>query len=297
MPKLIAAVVLAGLAFAALSAEAFAGTIQAAGPVRINGKEVDGKAGVELKPGDKVEVLAARATITSEAKDTIALDPNAKATFEGPTDGIEYILVTSGEATASLSDHTSVGTPVGWIQPDKGQKSQTFLRVPTNKTKEGDTFIRGLSGTTWLRMDRGETAIGLGERQGIKLWSDSKKSGQMCYQTSQENAGTVEIRKRVYNRQNTIYFSVPKATDGCIYDLADNKTKIENGAQSPKDSGIRVETFYGPTPRDANVGPGASAIIDNVTGTIELVLPNFGEQIGEEFPEDVNVSETNSSRR
>jgi len=297
MPKLIPALLIAGLAVAVAAGDAFAGSIQSAGPVKVNGKDVDAKAGVALKKSDKFEVLGSAATFTSDAGDKISLQPNSRGHSEGTVDGVEYLLVSAGEATANVSDKTAVGTTVGWLQPEKGQRSQVFVRVPTNTAKEGDSFFRGLAGTTWVRMDRGETAIGLAERQGMKLWSDSKKPGQFCFQSSQENTGSVEIRKRVFNGQNTIYFSVPKATDGCVYDLADNKTKIENGPQSPKDSGIRVETFYGPTPRDANVGPGASAIIDNVTGTIDVVIPSFGEGIGEEFPEDVIVSETTSTRR
>lgn len=297
MHKIIPALAIVGVVAVLGSAEAFAGTIQSAGPVRINGKDVDAKTAVELKPGDRFEVLGARATYTSDAKDAIVYEPNSKGVYESLVDGVEYVLLTAGEATANVSDRTSAGTRVAWTQPEKGQKSQVFLRVPANAAKEGDSFFRGLAGTTWVRMDRGETAVGLAERQGIKIWSDAKKAGQMCFQTSQENTGAVEIRKRVNGRTNTIYFSVPKATDGCIYDLADNRTKIENGAQSPKDSAIKVETFYGPAPRDANVGPGASAIIDNVTGTIELVLPFFGEIFANEFPEDVIVSETNSKKK
>jgi hypothetical protein len=298
MLKSIPALAIAGVVLAVLSADAFAGTLQAAGPVRVNDKEVDAKQGVALKPGDRFEVLGSRATYTSEAKDKMTFEPSARGQFEKTQNGVEYVLLTRGEAVANLSDKTMAGTHVGWLQPEKGQKCQAFLRVPTNTTKEGDSFFRGLQGTTWIRTDGGETAYGLAEKQGIKIWSDSKgKPGNTCFQTSQENSGSVEVRKRVYNGQNTIYFSIPKASDGCVIDMAGDKTKIENGPQSPKDSGLRVETFYGQAPRDANVGPGASAVIDNVTGTIDLVLPFFGEQFSNEFPEDVIVSETNSTRR
>lgn len=83
--------------------------------------------------------------------------------------------------------------------------------------------------------------------------------------TSQGEPGVVEVPRRVWTQQDTAHSSVPGATDGCLHDLADDRTRIEDGPQSPRGSAIQVETFCGPVPRDANVGPGMSAIIDNRT--------------------------------
>lgn len=278
MNKLFPAALVAGLALLASASEAFAGQVveAAGGQVKVNGKAV--AVPVALKKGDVVETGGGAVKIKSDAGDMITLEAETKAVSEGSEDGVEYLFVRSGAAVADLSDKTSVGVAVSWATAPKGQRTQVRAEAPADRAATEGRF-RTISGGTWLRNDSYSTW--LPEQHSVTLWSDATKKGAMCFRTSQQNAGTVDVNKLVAG--GNIRISVPRAASGCVEDFQGNKTKISNEITSNKQEKIRVETEFG-AKASAEVGPGTYAVIDNTTGGIEVMEEVIDESIGEEIP-------------
>lgn len=276
MPRFIPAALIAGLAVLAASAEAWAGQItQASGPIQVNGKPAT--LPVTLKKGDVVSTGGSTATFKSDAGDVISLERNTVAKSDGSEKGVEYLLIDAGGASGTLSEKTTLGCLASWATAPAGQTTEIRVEVPAEKPSEGR--FRTIKGGTWLRGDPYETW--LPADHSVVLWRDASKSGSLCFRTSQQNEGRVEIRKQVSG--GTIKAFVPRASSGCYEDLSGNKTKLSNEITSNKQDKIQIKTEFG-TASSAELGPGTYAIIDNQTGTIEVVEDVLDTSIGEELP-------------
>lgn len=278
MPKFVPIALVAGLVAFALAGDAFAGTLTAStGPVKVNGKAAT--LPVELKKGDTVETGAASATFKSDSGDIVTLDRDTTAKSEGVEDGVEYLFVVSGVATGDISEKTTIGVSVGWATAAKGTRTEVRAEAPADRPGVEGRF-RSIKGAgTWIR--NGEISTWLPEANSVTLWRDRSKRGGMCFRTSQQNTARVDVTKMVAG--GAIKVSVPRATSGCVEDVANNKTKISNEITSNKQDKIKIETEFG-SKSAAEVGPGTYALIDNQTGGIELIDESVDDSIGEEIP-------------
>ena len=283
MRKFVPAALIAGIAVFAAT-DAFAGQITAAsGPIKVNGKTAT--LPVTLAKGDKVETGANTATFKSDAGDLISIEKNTTAKSDGVEGGVEYFFVEVGVATGTLSEKTTLGVSVSWATAPKGGKTQVRVEAPADRPGVRGLF-RTLAGGTWLRNDTFSTW--LPELSSVTLWRDRTKMGSLCFSTSQQNPGMVDIVKRVAG--GDIRVSVPRATSGCVEDLAENKTKISNDLNSNKQEKVHVETEFGAMSK-ADIGPSTYAIIDNQTGGIETFDEGLTETIGEEIPSYDSISD------
>lgn len=278
MSKFVPALIVAGLVALASAGDAFAGSLTAAtGPVKVNGKAAT--LPVELKKGDTVETGAATATFKSNAGDVVTIDRDTTAKSEGTEDGVEYLFVVSGVATGDLSDKTSIGVSVSWASAAKGTRTEVRVEAPSDRPGVEGRF-RAIKGAgAWLR--NADISTWLPEGNSVTLWRDRSKKGGMCFRSSQQNTARVEITKRVAG--GDINISVPRATSGCVEDVANNKTKISNEITSNKQDKIKIETEFG-SKSTAEVGPGTYALIDNQTGGIEIIDDTSDDSVGEEIP-------------
>jgi hypothetical protein len=277
MRSMLSMVAVAGLAVLAFAQDALAGEIvEANGPVQVNGKPVTVPAA--FNKGDVIETGAGTAVFRSAAGDRITLESRTKAKSHGVEGGIEYLYLHVGAATGDISDKTTFGVPVGWATAPKDARTTIRAEAPADRpTIEGR--FRTVKGSAWIR--NGNTSTSLNEEHTVTLWTDAAKRGSMCFRTGQQNAGRVRVEREVSG--GTIRMEIPRATSGCVEDMAGNKTKISNEITSNKQEKIAVSTHFG-TPSAANIGPGTHAIIDNQTGGIEVVEDVTDESIGEEIP-------------
>ena len=276
MRKLVSAVLIAGAAVFATQ-DALAGQITASsGPIKINGKPAT--LPVTLQKGDTVETGSATATFKSDAGDVVTLDRSTVAKSEGAQSGVEYFFVVSGSATGNLSEKTTLGVATSWATAPQGVRTEVRVEAPADRPGTEGRF-RTVSGGTWLRND--SYAVWLPAEHSVTLWRDRTKKGSMCFRTSQQNQGTVDINKTVSG--GNIKISVPRAASGCVEDWVNNRTKISNEITSNKQEKIHIETEFG-SKSEANLGPGTYALIDNQTGGIELIEENVDDSIGEEIP-------------
>lgn len=264
VPALIAAV----LALAAFADEAWAGQIiQSSGPVMVNGRAAAVPAKIGLN--DVVDTGDSTVVIRSDAGDRITLDPRTVARGEGTEDGIEYIFVLSGVATADLSVKTTVGVSASWATCPLGMTCSVRVEAPPDRPGiEGR--MRTTKGAAWLR--NGAYSMWVPEAHSVTLWLDRSKREALCFRTSQQNQDKVMLTKLVSG--GPINMDVPRATSGCVEELSGNRTKVSNDITSNKQDKIHIETEFG-SRSTANVPPGTYAIIDNQTGAIELVDESF----------------------
>lgn len=274
----VTAVLVAGAAAFASAQDAFAGQIvEATGTVTVGGKPVTLPATVNK--GDVIETGAnGSAVFKSDAGDRITLEKNTKARSEGVERGTEYLYVLVGAATGDLSEKTTFGVPVGWATAPAGARTTVRAEAPADRAAIEGRF-RTVKGSAWIR--NGNTSTALNEDHTVTLWTDATKRGSMCFRTGQQNAGRVSMEREVSG--GTIRMDIPRATSGCVEDLAGNKTKISNEITSNKQEKIAVSTHFGSS-SSASIGPGTHAIIDNQTGGIEVVEDVTDESIGEEIP-------------
>lgn len=282
MRKLVSTVWIAGLAIAGFAAlagqDALAGQITASsGPIKVNGKPA--VLPVTLQKNDKVETGSSTATFKSDAGDVITLDRGTTAKGEGTVGGIEYIFIVSGSAIGNLSEKTTLGVATSWATAPQGARTEVRVEAPAERAGTEGRY-RTLSGGTWLRSD--PYSVWLPPEHSVTLWKDAGKKGSLCFRTSQQNQGTVDVSKEV-SAGNFIRITVPRAASGCVEDWAGNKTKVSNEITSNKQEKIHVETTFG-SKSEANLGPGTYALIDNQTGGIEVIDDTIDDSIGEELP-------------
>lgn len=278
MSKFAPAVLVAGIVALALAGDAFAGSLTAStGPVKVNGKAA--VLPMEIKKGDTIETGTASATFKSDAGDIVTIDRDTTAKSDGAQDGVEYLFVVSGIATGDISEKTSIGVSVGWATAAKGTRTEVRAEAPADRPGVEGRF-RSIKGAgTWIR--NGEISTWLPEANSVTLWRDRSKRGGMCFRTSQQNTARVDVTKMVAG--GAIKISVPRATSGCVEDVANNKTKISNEITSNKQDKIKIETEFG-SKSTAEVGPGTYALIDNQSGGIEVVDETVDDSVGEEMP-------------
>ena len=278
MRSFVSFVLAAAVVATAFAGDAFAGTLTSAtGPIKVNGKEA--KLPVEIKKGDVIETGSSAATFKSDAGDLITLDRATKAKSEGSVEGVEYLFIASGSAQADLSNKTSLGVATSWATAAKDMRTEVRVEAPADRASTEGRF-RTIKGGTWLRNE--PYAVWLPEAQSVTLWSDAKKPGGMCFRTSQQNTGRVEVTKQV--GAGAIHASVPRATNGCVESLANNKTKVSNEITSNKQEKIQVWTEFGSKAK-ADVGPGTYAVIDNQTGGIEVIEEFIDDDFNAEIPD------------
>jgi hypothetical protein len=278
MRKLVPAALIAGLAVFAAASDALAGDIvdAAGGQVKVNGKSV--AVPVTLKKGDTFETGAGTATFKSDAGDVISLEANTTARHEGVEGGVEYLFVRTGAATGKLSEKTTLGVSVSWATAPKGARTEVRVEAPADRPAIEGRF-RTLSGGTWLVNDAYSTW--LPEQHSVTLWRDAAKRDSMCFRTSQQNTGRVDVNKMVAG--GNIQVSVPRATSGCVEAFKENKTKISNEITSNKQEKIKIQTEFGAR-STADLGPGTYAIIDNQTGGVEVFDEFIEDTLTEEVP-------------
>jgi Ca2+-binding RTX toxin-like protein len=279
MRKLVPAALIGGLALFAAASDALAGQIveAAGGQIKVNGKAV--AVPVAVNKGDVVETGSATATFRSDAGDVITLDRNTVAKGEGTEGGIEYLFVKSGVATGNLSEKTTLGVAASWATAPKGMRTEVRVEAPADRAASEGRF-RTISGGTWLRND--DYTTWLPAQHSVTLWRDATKKGSMCFRTSQQNTGKVDVVRTVAG--GNIRVIVPRAASGCVEDFKGNKTKISNDFTSNKQEKVRVETEFASS-STAEIGPGGYAVIDNQTGAIETFEETFDEVFGEEIPQ------------
>lgn len=276
MRSFVPSVLAAAVAFVSFAGDALAGTMTSAtGPIKVNGKTVTLPA--EIKKGDVVETGTSSATFKSDAGDLITLDKGTKASSEGSVDGVEYLFIASGSAQGDLSNKTSLGVSTSWATAAKDMRSEVRVEAPSDRASSEGRF-RSIKGGTWLRND--PYAVWVPEAQSVTLWRDKTKKGALCFRTSQQNTARIEMKKEV--GAGAINISVPRATNGCVEDLVNDKTKVSNEITSNKQEKIQVWTEFGSKAK-ADVGPGTYALIDNQTGGIEI----FEEFIDDRFTDDI----------
>lgn len=276
--KFLSVVAAAGLALAGMADAAFAGTVTGQGaPIQVNGQAVAAGQTVQFKQNDVLKTGDGTAVIRSDGNDEISVDRNSSVKSDGTADGIEYLFVTRGIATGKLSTKTSLGTAVSWATAPEGQTTEVRVEAPSGREDVEGRF-RTVKGGTWLRFN--EYSTWLPEAHSINLWRERAQPKFLCFRTSQQNEGVVEIRRQVSG--GAIRLRVPRATSGCVEDKG-SKTKVTNDVTSNKQQKVEVATEFG-SASSAQIGPGAYAIIDNATGGIELVSEEQDDSIGEEVP-------------
>lgn len=275
--RAVAAAAAFALCVFALAGEALAGQIvEANGAVTLNGQPV--KLPASIKKGDVIVTAAnATAVFRSDAGDKISLESGTTAVGEGTENGVEYLFVKTGAATGDISDKTTFGVATSWATAPKGVRTTVRAEAPAGKGATEGRF-RTVKGDTWLM--NGPYAVLLPQDHTVTLWRDSGKSTAMCFRSGQQNASRVQMHKQVSG--GVIRIDVPRATNGCVEDMSNNRTKISNEITSNKQEKIEISTQFGAA-SNAAIGPGTYALIDNQTGGIEVVQETVDDTIGEEI--------------
>lgn len=273
--SLVTASLLAAGAIVLAPSAAFAGTAEGAG-LLVNGQAAPAGKPVTLKANDSLTAGEKGAVIKTAAGDEIRLDKGATVRFDGVQDGVEFYVVQSGSATASLSTKSTLGTSAAWATAPEGMRTE--VRV---EASGGEGRFRTVTGGTWLRSgSEKEYAIWLADGNSATLWRDAKTSS-LCFRTSQQNNGSVEMRREVSG--GTITVMIPRAATGCITPLSGNKTKIANDLNSNKQEKLGISTAFG-SASSVQVAPGGFAVVDNQTGKIEVTEEIIDDSLGEELP-------------
>ena len=263
------------LAFGMVAVTAQAATIKSAsGPILVNGKQVtiDPSKPYEIPKGATVESGTATVVVVSKSGDEIALERDSILRNDGEESGVEGLFLMQGTAVAELGPNTTVGSWSSWVQVPAGQttKSKVFIEeLPSADKLTHEGTVRAISGDAWLWLYA--YRIGLPVGHTISLSVDTRTRENVCFRTGQRNPGDVELQKKVTG--GDIVALIPKATAGCVELVEDGKkTKISNDIASLKSGKIRLETRFGGESDQAALGPGTHALIDNLTGVIQVAF-------------------------
>lgn len=264
--------VFAALTLAASAAAAQAGTITAAtGPIRVNGKDVTLAPGktIVLKKDDVFETLKATVTYRSDSGDDITFDADDVAREMETDSHGAAVFLSKGAATGVLSEKTNLGVGAGWVAAPAGGKTKVYVEASAGR-EAVEALFRAINGTAWVRYN--DFYVALRDAHSVTLDVVPNHLGYLQFRTGQQNAGEVEVHKRLSGGEVTA--SVPKATLGFFDDVpGENKTKICNDINSLKTAKIRLETrIIGKPNANAEIGPGTCAQIDNATGAIEVLF-------------------------
>jgi hypothetical protein len=262
----------AACAIAVMAAAAQAGTISgASGPILVNRNEVTIAPGkpLTLKADDVVDARQARVTYRSDKGDDITFEAGSVFREYPTTDVAAGVFLLRGSASGVLSDKTQFGVAAGWVTAPAGQRTRILVE-PTPGKEAVESLFRATEGVADVRYESFQ--VRLMPAHSVTLSIEPKMIGNLCFRTGQQNAGDVEIIRKV--RGGDIVATVPKATLGCFTDEAGDKTKICDDLNSLKSAKIHLESRFAKSQSkgSADIGPGTCALIDNSTGAIEVLF-------------------------
>lgn len=244
---------------------------EASGPVTVNGNEVtvDPANPIAMKLGDVVDTGSSTATFTTNGGDKFNLEPGSTARADGEENGVDSLFLKWGAVFATLSGTSTLGVAASWVTTAEGEgTSEVYVEAPQGRSA-GEALFRSIRGGVWLRYHSFNTW--LPERHAVSLEVNSAEPQYFAFRTDQQNRGTVDLVKKLGGGE--IIARIPRATSGTVEPVDPNKTKICNDVTSLKTGKIELETkFSGRKPKQAALGAGACALIDNLTGDIALVF-------------------------
>lgn len=279
--------ILGGLAVAVLllaSAGEASGAqvVEASGPLRVDGKEVRVLPGrpLPVRRGAVVETAASPAVLRSDAGDEIRLEAGASLRNDGTQGGVEYLLLRSGAAEATLGPKTSLGSAAGWASAPAGFTA--VVRAAAAAPEGGRTF-RTLRGSAWIRCR--DADVWLPEGAAAILRPDAGGAGTLGF-AAPADAGTpfaVVVRREPGRRPDGVASTsalVPPGGGGTVaHDRAGGATRwrcdrtVADGSAGGGAGRLRIEVRRGGTTRFvATLGPGVGCEVD-ARGAARVEVP------------------------
>lgn len=255
--------VLALLAFGAVAADLVEGE-----GVKLNGADVT-EFPVTLNPGD---VLTGPGVVRTVGAGTLYLTEDAELRVETPREeGWEAFYLLGGAVRGEIGARVEVGSPGGWfVVPAENADARAEFYMRAMDGARGYFQVRSGSGLVAYEPRAGQFprySVLLTEGLGVELWSEG--SGDLGFFTEQNNPLDLMLTAHV-TEATDVNLWVPKATGGTLrQDQGGLYTNLQSEAGSWKGGQIQGEVkVQGDVRSNIVLGPGANAVIDNITGLI-----------------------------